>query len=338
MRLVLLLLGMIGGLAAADPLRICASVPDLASIAREVGGDRVVITTFAKGGDDPHFVEARPSFIAALARADLLIEVGLELEVGWLPLVVKQAGNPRVRPGAAGLITAADAIVPLGIPTGPVDRAMGDVHAHGNPHFLLDPVCAVQVARLCSERFGSLRPADADGFRAGLADFEGRIATALVGAEAVKALGAASVIDLEADGTLRTRLTEEGLPLAGWLGQLTPSAPRKAPAIICDHENWPYAARRFGLDIVGYLEPKPGLPPTSRHLADLAELMRERGVTRIVVAPPTDPRPAERLAATTGAKVITVPHQVGAMPGCDTYVDLIATVVTTLAAGLEPAP
>lgn len=338
MRILVILLGLVGSLIAADPLRICASVPDLASIAREVGGDRVVITTFAKGGDDPHFVEARPSFIAGLARADVLIEVGLELEVGWLPLVVKQAGNPRIRPGSPGWIVAADAIVPLGIPTGPVDRTHGDVHAHGNPHFLLDPVCGVQVARLCCERFSGLRPADADGFRTRLADFEGRIATALVGSEAVASLGAATVIDLAAAGTLRARLREGDLPLGGWLGQLTPEAPRAAPTVICDHEHWPYVARRFGLDIVGYLEPKPGLPPTSRHLADLADLMRERAVTRIVISPPSDPRPAERLAAATGAKVITVPHQVGAIPGCDTYHDLIATVVTTLAAGLEPAP
>ncbi|MBA3686980.1 MAG: zinc ABC transporter substrate-binding protein [Planctomycetes bacterium] len=319
------------GLGAEERLRVCASVPDLGSIARAVGGDLVEVTVFAKGGEDPHFVEPRPSFIKALARADALIEIGMELEIGWLPAVVQQAGNGRVQPGARGRITAGDAITPLGVPTGPIDRSQGDVHAMGNPHFLPDPLAGVAIARLLRDRFAELRPGSSAAFAANYAAFATAIAEALAGASAAQTLGSEQVLDGVEQGTLDAQLAKSGTALGGWLAALKPCA---GLAVVADHDLWPYFAKRFGLRIVGFLEPKPGLPTTSRHLTAIAAQMSAQQVAVIIINPTFDRRHAETVAKRTGATIASLAHQVGAAPGTDEYLAFIAYDVAALAAAV----
>jgi len=319
-------------LSGAEPLRICATVTDLGSLVQSVGGDAVTVTVFARGSDDPHFIEPRPSFISALAKADALVEVGMELEIGWLPPIVQQAGNPRLLPGKVGRIVASTAITPLGVPTGPVDRSQGDVHAAGNPHFLTDPICGMLVARLIRDQLSRLRPDSATLFAANYANLESDVVRRLIGAEAADGLDPTLVVDHAKAGTLMEFLAEHDRSAGGWLGALAVSPPDLPHAVVCDHDQWPYFARRFGLRMVGFLEPLPGLPPTSRHLAELAENMRVHGVRVILLSPYFDPRPAQKVAKATGASIVTVANQVGSLPNTGDYVSAIAYNVSAVAA------
>jgi ABC-type Zn uptake system ZnuABC Zn-binding protein ZnuA len=272
--------------ARAEPLRVCATVPSLGSLVREVGGDQVDVFVFTKGTDDPHFAEARPSFIKALSRADLLVLVGMDLEVGWLPPLLQNARNGRVLIGGKGYLDASRAIAPLEVPSGPVDRSMGDVHIYGNPHYLLDPLNGVAVAREIAERLSDLRPASAGAFAARLADFEARAKTAL----------------------------------ERWNALVRPLAGARA---VSDHRLWTYFARRFDIQMVGTLEPKPGVPPTTRHVQELIEQMRAQEVRLLFSAAYYDPRHAQFVADQTGARVASMAQEVGAQPGTDDYLAMV---------------
>ncbi|RIK90389.1 MAG: hypothetical protein DCC71_25575, partial [Proteobacteria bacterium] len=191
----------LAGAARAEPLRVIATVPDLADLARSVGGDAVDATSLVKGPQDPHFVEARPSFVRALHDADLLLAVGLELESGWLPALLQGARNARIAPGAPGHLDASDAVAPLEVPSAPVDRSMGDVHALGNPHYLTDPVRALHVAGAIRARLAALRPEESAGFDARYDTFARRLVAALVGAElAARAAPEEIAREVERDG------------------------------------------------------------------------------------------------------------------------------------------
>jgi ABC-type Zn uptake system ZnuABC Zn-binding protein ZnuA len=337
---LLLLAGLVlgAGPAAARPLAVCATVPDLGALAREVGGEAVSVTVFTKGTEDPHFVEPRPSFVKALSQADLLLLVGMDLEAGYLPVLLRGARNGRVLPGARGHLDASQAVAPLGAPPGPVDRAMGDVHALGNPHYLTDPVNGLRVARLIRDRLSELRPADGARFAARTADFERRLGAALVGA------ALAAKYDVEKLGALGEH---EGLDaflaaqgdagaLAGWLGRLRP---QRGARVVDDHDVWPYFARRFGVVVIGHMEPKPGITPTTRHLGALVERMRAAEVRAILASAYYDQRHARFLAERTGARVAAMANQVGARPGTEDYLAFVDHNVRELAAALgEGAP
>lgn len=320
------------GLAGTERLRVCATTTDLAALARAVGGDDVEVTAFARGRDDPHFIEPRPTFIRDLARAEVLIEVGLELEIGWLPPLVQQAGNARLQPGQPGRIVAAEAIRPLGVPTGPVDRSQGDVHAHGNPHFLLDPVRGWLVARLLRDRFAQVRPAAAAAFAQRTAAFEAALARELLGEAAVAALGGAEQALALADREAAlAKLQAAGVEPGGWTAALARAGTAR---VVADHDQWPYVAARYGIVVAGFLEPKPGVPPTSRHLAAVAETMRTQGVRVVLVSPFFDRKPAEIVAQAAGARVVTVAHQAGALADTDDYLAWQAHTVRVLAEAL----
>jgi len=321
---------------AAERLRVCATTADLGSLATVIGGQHIELTVFAKGGDDPHFIEPRPTFVKSLSRADVLIDIGMELEIGWLPPIVQQAGNAALHPGGDGRITAANAIRPLGVPTAPIDRSHGDIHATGNPHFLSDPLAGVAVARLLRDRFSLLRADDAAIFASNYNNFASAMATSLLGPEAVTALGGydAALTLVENDQAL-TQLTTLGLKPGGWLGALAAHAGVK---VVADHDQWPYFARRFSLNVIGFLEPKPGLPPTSRHLNEVAKLMAENGCRLIIVSAFFDRSGADVLAAKNAAVVIPLAHQVGSEPGTDDYLSFIDYDVKALAAACAATP
>lgn len=308
--------------APTEPLKVAVTVPELGSLVHEVGGDQVDITVFAKGTEDPHFVEAKPSFIKSLSQADLYIQMGLDNELGWAPTLLQQARNAKVLPGAPGFVDASQVITPLDVPTGTVDRSMGDVHPSGNPHYLLDPVQGLRVAQLIRDRLIALRPAQRATFEEHYAAFRERLGTSLVGATLAKKYDAEKLALLFAHGKLLPFLQSQGDAdlLGGWLGRFAPFAGTKA---VADHNQWPYFANRFRLDVIGFMEPKPGVPPTTRHLQGLVELMRAEQVPVILASAYYDPRHARFLAQHTGAKVANMAHQVGARSGADDYISMI---------------
>jgi len=283
---------------ARAALHVVTTVEGLAALAREVGGDRVSVESLSKGVSDPHFVDANPMLAVKLRSASLLVDVGLELEIGWLPPLVNQARNPYIQPGEKGRLTAASVIHVLDLPTGPVDRSMGDIHPEGNPHFLSDPRKGLAVAAAIADRLAELDPSGVDKYKANLDAFrrrmEGRIAT--------------------------------------WDKELAPFRGRK---IFTEHRSFVYFLDWSGLVDAGEMEPRPGVPPPPSHLAELVQIARQQGVKEIVVENYYDTKSADVVARHSGAKVVQVPGDVGADPGSGTYADYVNEIVSRLVAGLQ---
>jgi zinc/manganese transport system substrate-binding protein len=260
--------------AAAGKVLIITATTDLAAVVQEIGGDRVEVESIARGYQDPHFVEAKPSFLLKLRKADLLVVVGLELEIGWLPPLIQQSGNPRIQVAAPGYFDASRFAKILEIPTGQVTRAEGDVHPQGNPHYWLDPENGLRIAKGVQTKLSEMRPADADYFAQRYATFEQRIR--------------------QADQQ--------------WIAQMKPYAGRK---IVTYHRSWPNFAEHFHLDVDGYVEPRPGIPPSPQHTVELIRLMKRDGVKIIVVEPYFDLKTPDAVARETGAKVVVLMPSVG---------------------------
>ncbi len=309
-------------------LKVCATVPELGQLSSEVGGDEVTVFVFAKAQQDPHFLEAKLSFIKELSTADALVHVGLELEVAWEPNLWQNARNPQVLPGAIGFIDASKAIAPLNIPGGVVDRSLGDVHAFGNPHYLSDPICGLQVARLLSDSLQKLRPQKADYFKSRCADFERRLGSALVGEKLAAKYDVEKLSILHEHGKLEEflRKQEDGA-VGGWLGRL---ASYRGAQVASDHDLWPYFARRFGLKIIAFLEPRPGIPPSTRHLREVIAILKANRVRAVLTVSYFDSRHARLVSEETGARIVSLAHQCGAQPGTDRYLDMVEFNVTQL--------
>jgi zinc/manganese transport system substrate-binding protein len=280
--------------APAAALEVVTTTEGLAAIARDLGGDTVHVEALSRGSQDPHFVDANPVLAVKLRRADLLVDVGLELEAGWLPPLVNQSRNSAVQPGGKGRLTAASAVQVMEAPTGPVDRSMGDLHPGGNPHFFSDPRRAEPIAAAISARLAQLDPKNAAKYEARLADFRRRL------------------------GEARAR----------WEARL---APVRGKPVITHHRTLTYFLDWTGLRRAGELEPKPGTPPPPSHVAELVGVVKAQGVRAILVESYYDHRPAETLAQHSGAKVVVIPGDVGADPAAKdwfSYVDLLVSRVT----------
>ncbi len=259
---------------AAGKLNVVTSTTDLASLAQEVGGDRVNVTSIARGYQDPHFVEAKPSFLLQLQKADLLITVGLQLEIGWLPPLVTQCRNPKIQPGAPGYFDSSQFAEILEIPTTQVTRAMGDVHPLGNPHYWLNPQNGLRIAQGIAQKFSQMSPGDAAYFAERLKSFQQRI------------------VDAE----------------KRWDEQMKPYRGRK---VVTYHRSWPNLASRFGLNVVDYVEPRAGIPPSPAHLVELIALMKRENVKVIFVEPYFDLKTPNSVASQTGAQVVVLLPSVG---------------------------
>jgi ABC-type Zn uptake system ZnuABC Zn-binding protein ZnuA len=329
---VLVMLGA-AAIGQGGALNVCATVPDLGNLVSEIGGPEVSVSVFSKANDDPHFLEAKPSFIKTLATADLLVLVGLDLEVGWLPTIVLGARNSKVQPGTNGQLDVSTVIKPMEVPTGVVDRSMGHVHPGGNPHFLLDPLAGLAVAGAIRDRLAVLRPGAAQSFKERFAAFRQRVGDALVGADLAKKYDFEKLALLFERGKLREFLNgrKDADKLGGWLAAMTPYFGAKA---VGEHNLYPYFARRFGLDVVGFFEPKPGVPPTTRHLTELLKTMKAANVRLILSAPYYDRKHANFMATHAGARVAEIAHQVGARPGATDYLAMVDGNVRQVVAAL----
>jgi zinc/manganese transport system substrate-binding protein len=300
-RIALFLIGITifgGNLLAADKLKVVTATEDLASLTRETGGDRVEVNSIGRGYQDPHFIEPKPSFLLLLKNADLLEVVGLELEIGWLPPLLDQSRNNNIRPGAPGYLDVSQGVDILDRSTGAVNRSMGDVHPMGNPHYWLDPANAVRIAIQIRNRLAQMRPADAAYFDQRLNDFKVRIN----------------------DANKR------------WLATM---APFKGAKIVTYHNSWPNFTKHFGLNVVGYVEPKPGIPPSPSHTLDLINMMKEQKVKVILMEPYFDRKTPDFIAQRTGARVVVMYPSVGGAPGLDDYLKLFDRNVAGLIEALK---
>ena len=275
---------------ARAEVRVVTTTTDLGWIVRLVGGNRVHVDTICKGSQDPHFLQAKPSYMVMLNRADLLVAVGLELEVGWLPALILGARNPDVNPGRPGYLEAATAITPIDVPRGGIDRSRGDVHPFGNPHFWLDPVNVKLAAKALANRLAQIDPAGAPAYRANLATLDGRI--------------------------------DRGLKR--WQATM---APFRGTKIASYHATYNYFHSKFGLDPIGYLEDRPGIPPSPAHLADLIGQMRTAGVKVIFHESFYDRSASKLVADRTGAQVLVLPTSIEGVPGVWSYEQLMDHIV-----------
>ena len=282
---------------AGAQLKVVTSTTDLYDIAKAVGGNRITATHIGEGYQDPHFIEAKPSFVLQLRNADVWAFVGLDLEIGWMPVLLDGARNQRIKQGAPGYVDVSRAIPLLDVPSGNVDRSQGDVHPLGNPHYWLDPENGRRIARLFKDKFTELDPAGAAVYAANERNFEARL-----------------------NNTERT-----------WTDEL---AKIKGQPVVAWHTSWRYFAEYTKMNIVGFMEPKPGVPPSPSHLAGLIQTMRRTGAKVIVMEPFYDQKTADFVASRTGAKVLILPPSVGGVKGVGDYISVMDYDIKQLAAAL----
>ncbi|MBL7130988.1 MAG: zinc ABC transporter substrate-binding protein [Candidatus Omnitrophica bacterium] len=285
--------------AKGDKLQILTTTTDLKSIAEFIGGDKVKVDSICKGYQDPHFVEAKPSFMIKAKKADLFIRVGLELEIGYEELIINGSRNPKIRVGQLGHLDASEGVYLLEVPTTTkIDRSMGDVHPMGNPHYWLDPLNTKIIASNIAERLSQLSPKDVSYFKKNLLDFNKRIDEKLI----------------------------------EWNRQLTPF---KEEGIAIYHRSWPYFTKRFGLVVSCELEPKPGIPPSPGHLKEVIDKIKQENIEVILMEVFYDEKPARFVAQQSSAKVVIVPNSVGGTKEAKDYFSLMDTIIEKLTEALK---
>ena len=287
---------------ARAALKVVATTQDLESLAKEVGGDKIETDSLAKGYQDPHQVEPKPSFVLKLNKADLLIVVGRELEIGWLPPLINQARNPKIQPGADRYLDASNFAHILEIPTGQITRAMGDVHPQGNPHYWLSPENGRRIAQGIQKKLSEISPADAAYFAQRYVDFDKRLADA------------------------EKRWTAEMSPYRG-------------AKIVTYHRSWPNFVETYGLNVIGYVEPKPGIPPSPSHVFELTQAMKKDNIKILLIEPYFDSKTPNAIGRDSGAQVVTLAPSVGGAKGAsvDNYLALFDYNINTLVAALKSA-
>jgi zinc/manganese transport system substrate-binding protein len=296
--LLLVLLPLVAATPAFAVVKVVTSLQDFASIADSIGGNRVETFAIAKGYQDPHFVDPKPSFVLKLNRADLLIAAGLELEIGYLPPLIDQSRNQKIHPGARGYLDASAGCDILNRPAGVVTRAMGDVHPFGNPHYWTDPENGRVIARSIAAKLSELDPAGSGTYRQNLAAFEARLAQK----------------DRE------------------WKAKMAPYAGVK---VVTFHDSWPNFAKHFAIAVRGHIEPKPGIPPSPSHTLEIVNLMKAEKIQVIIVEPYFDTKTPNFIASKTGAKVLRFYPSVGGTPQIKDYFALFDTDIDTLVNALK---
>jgi len=287
-----------GSLPLQAKLNVVATIPDYGAIAMEIGGDKVKVTAIARGTEDQHFVDARPSYIRVLNQADVLIEGGAELEIGWLPPLVNGARNDKILSDAPGHVILSRGIRLLEVPNGPVDRSMGDVHPFGNPHFSLDPANGKIMAKVLAETFSRLDPANAAYFQANLQKFNERL----------------------------------DQKLAEWTRLLEPYRGTK---VVTYHKSFDYVLDRFGLVLAGTIEPKPGIEPSPSYINSLIPKLKDEGVKLVLIEPFRPRKTPEYLAQAIGAKLLVLPGAVSGNEKVKDYFSLFDYDLAQIVAALK---
>lgn len=285
---------------SAAQVQIVTSVPDYAAIAKEIGGDKVEVISLAKGYQDPHFVDAKPIFVSKLNQADLLVYNGLEMEIGWLPILITGARNSDILAGnSLGHYNASSSIKEkLEVHSGPVDRSMGDIHPGGNPHFMLDPNNGIPVARGIAARLTQIDPENASYYEENFNNFV---------------------------STLKLKISE-------WNSQL---APYKGTKVVTYHQLWVYFLKWANFKEIGTIEPKPGIPPTPSHVADLIKRMEALNARLIISANYYPQKTPQIIAQKTGATYLALPAMVEGREGINTYFELMDTLVAEITSALK---
>lgn len=282
----------------AKILRVVTTTEDLAAITKAIGGGRVQVDSIAKGMQDPHFIDAKPSYMLKLAQADLFVQVGLGLEIGWVPSLLTGARNPKIQSGGAGYVDASQKIALLEIPSGKVDRSAGDVHAEGNPHYWLDPMNGKQIAENITAGLIRIDPEGKTIYEAHLSAFSDKL-----------------------DAEIK-KWTERMLPFKG-------------TNVVTYHNSWPYFIKRFDLNVVDYVEPKPGIPPSPAHVEQLIRRIQNVGVTLLLLEPYFDGRTPQFIAKSSGARVVPLPPSVSTGTGIEDYFQLFDHLINTLSDALK---
>ncbi|MCK5448873.1 MAG: zinc ABC transporter substrate-binding protein [Gemmatimonadetes bacterium] len=324
---------------APDPPRVVTSLTTYASIARKIVGERGEVEAIANGAENPHFVTPRPSLVLMLRKADMFVVTGLDLEL-WIPAIEDKANNSRVRPGAIGYVTASTGLELLDVPTS-VSRTAGDIHAFGNPHIWTSPVNAITIGANILAGLQRVAPENASYYEQRYAAWKDRILRALAGDELVELLGPDAVFELARGHRLIEFLesqTYEGVPLmdrlGGWLER---AEVFRGGHMVCYHKEWDYFSRAFGVTCDAYVEPKPGIPPTPRHVADVIELMKRRHLHVLFSTNYFDRNQVMAVADRTNATAVIVPSNTHGAPGIETYEDLVDLWVGDLATAFEQA-
>lgn len=326
-------------MAAAQQVRVVATLPTYASIAQEVAGDRADVQSIARGDQDPHFVSPRPSFAAMIQRADLFITTGLDLEL-WVPALLDRANNPRVVEGAPGNVVVYSGVTLLDVPDD-VSRTSGDVHIYGNPHLITDPVNGIIIAKNIEAGLERVDPAGASMYRANLARFQARILRRLFGDQLVEMLGEETLLNLARTyqfWDFAKTQSFQGHPLidylGGWLAQAAPFRDRR---MVCYHKNWAYFSKRFRVECSMYIEPKPGIPPAPGHVHDVIEFIEREHIPVLFAANYFSRRQVENVARRAGTRAVIVPEHVHGSDDATDYFALIDMWVQGLAGAFTAA-
>ncbi len=322
-----------GHFGGQEPIDVVTSLSTYAVITREIAGDKASVTSIGRGDENPHYVQPRPSFALRLQRADLFVSTGLDLEL-WVPALLDKANNAKVNSGGPGNVTAYTGIALLDVPTS-TSRAEGDIHAFGNPHVWGDPVNGIIIGQNITIGLERVDPGNASYYQERFEAWRERVLRALVGDSLVDLLGAETVFNLANKGTLWDFIQKQqyqGRPLADRLGGWLQTAEVfRGKKMVCYHKEWDYFTRRFDIPCVDFVEPKPGIPPTPGHVAELIKEIRDQHIPVVFTANFYDPSQARSIASRTGAEAIIVPANAEGAPGTDTYIGLVSLWVNSLA-------
>ncbi|MBI5707635.1 MAG: zinc ABC transporter substrate-binding protein [Armatimonadetes bacterium] len=323
-------------IAAAGQSRVVnvlTTLPDLAALAKEVGKEKVSVSSLIVGSRDPHRLEAKPSYINKAANADLFMAVGLELEVAYEQPILDGSANSKIQPGQPGHVYVGDWVTVRDVPQGGVTRAQGDMHPYGNPHVWLDPYNGRLIAAKLAERLGTIDKANAAAYKANAEDFSHRLDVAMFGSALVGKVGGATLWQWDNENKLVPNLKEKGMldELGGWCNKMRPFWKSQ---IVTYHRSWNYFNYRFGLKVAAELEPKPGLDPTPGHVAAVIRTVQEDRIKLILQEPFYSTKNGEFVKSRTGATLVVAPGSVGQDPAAKDYIGLFDTIVSRVASAL----
>lgn len=320
---------------AETKLKVVTTTSDLRSIVESIGGDKVEVSSLGTGREDPHFIDAKPSCMVLARDADLWVRVGLELEIGYENLVIDGSRNSKIRVGTPGHLDASEGVLRLEVPTGKIDRSMGDIHPQGNPHYWLDPLNMRIVAKNVAARLSKLDAANSDHFTERLKSFTARLDEAMFGPKLIAAAGQAAgspdqggakAWALLLKGELDTFVKDHGgdTIVGGWWGMMRPL---KGTKVITYHRSWTYFVNRFGLEVAAELEPKPGIEPSPSHLNDVLTIVEQQKVKFLLMEPFYSRQAPDWLEKKTGIKIVQVASSVGGQPEATDYIAMIEHIV-----------